>query len=180
MYFEPKISLKTIGCQPKTGAKIVACTVAHVYGSARNYVIGSSTYGEYTKFRGDFEAVNLSSGESYRSGNLLLPDVAADLLASALHAAGAKHGRAKSPGIDGDDGEDALAPIEFAVEIGIRPKTSDKPGGMPYEWTVRPLIEARDSDPLVSMRDKVKALSAPVDDAKNTVPAQNKPSKPHR
>lgn len=162
MFFENKISMKSIGAQPKTGQTIVDGPVAHIYGSARNYLVGTSTYGEFTKFRGDFEAVNLATGESYRSQNLLLPDIAAGLLVSALHAAGAKHGTTKTATTPENPGEPATAPVEFAIEIGVRKTASDKPGGRGYEFTLRPLVETRDSDPLAALRKHVKALPAPA------------------
>ena len=156
MFFENKISMKSIGVQPKAGQPIVDGPVAHIYGSARNYLVGSSTYGEFTKFRGDFEAVNLSTGENYRSQNLLLPDIAAGLLVAALHAAGAKHGTTKTATTPENPGEPATAPVEFAIEIGVRKTASNKPGGRGYEFTLRPLVETRDSDPLAALRKHVK------------------------
>ncbi len=169
MYFENKISMKTIGVQPKAGQPITDGPIAHVYGSARNYLVGSSNYGTFTKFRGDFEAVNLATGESYRSQNLLLPEIASGLLIAALHAAGAKHGTAKTASTQEEPGEPATSPVEFAIEIGLRKTKSDKPGGAGYEFTLRPLIEAKDSDPLAALRtavEKHKALPAPQTEKK--------------
>ena len=162
MQLESKISLKTIGAQPRPSEKITARAVAHVFGSARGYFIGQSTYGEFYKFRGDFEATNVETGEVYRSANLLLPDVIAMLLVDALHAAGAKAGKAKgAAGTHEEPGEMATAPVEFAIEVGIRPRADAKPGTAAYEWTVKPLTPVRDSDPLQRLREEVKKATAP-------------------
>ena len=176
MFFENKISLKSIGVQPKTGQPITEGPVAHIYGSARNYLVGTSTYGEFVKFRGDFEATNLATGESYRSANLLLPDIASTLLITALHAAGAKHGTVKTATTAENPGEPATAPVEFAIEIGIRKTKNDKPGGAGYEFTLRPLIETRDSDPIAALRKHVKEHG----NDKKSLPAPAAPTKARR
>ncbi len=175
MFYENKISMKSIGAQPKTGQEFAEGPAAHIYGSARNYLVGISTYGEFMKFRGEFEAVNLATGESYRSANLLLPDIAASLLISALHAAGAKHGTVKTANEAENPGEPATAPVEFAIEIGIRKSKNVQPGGAGYEFTLRPLIETRDSDPIAALRKLVKdqAVAIHVPD-KNSLPAPRK------
>lgn len=134
-----KITLKTIGMQPKPGSVKENVLLATIYGIAGGYKIGTSNYGEFTKFRGDFEAVT-SDGKTFRSGALLLPPTISDMLRVAIDKAG-------------DD-----AGVQFGVEIGV--KHSDVPIG--YEYTVHPVFKADAADPLAKLRTDIMArLPAP-------------------
>ena len=142
-----KISMKGVGAQPSKGSVTKdqgTIPLAIMYGRTTRYTVGQSTFGEFTKFNGSFEATNVKTGESFRSGNILLPRIVEDLLRGAL-----------------DDREDANSALEFALEIGV--KYSENPMG--YEYTVRPLVELAASDELSHLRDTaVKALPAPKND----------------
>ena len=164
MLLESKLSMKSIGAQPKAGAAVTDGPVAQVYGRARSFSTGTTHLGQYIKFRGDFEAVNLATGEVYRSQNLLLPEIASALLAEALKMRGASSGTLPAPGTKGDGvpGTDASTPIEFAFEIGLNSKTATTPGGAAYEYTVRPLMDSRETDSLADLRAQVPRLGAPV------------------
>jgi len=113
-----------------------------VYGLARRAEVVTTAFGDSMKFRGDFEAVNSETGEVFRSTVMYLPELAADMLANAI-------------------GEGANA-VEFGFRIGMKP--SDSPVG--YEYTIKPLVETRDSDALESIRGSVKALAAPEPESK--------------
>lgn len=134
-----KITLKTIGCQPKPNKVTAASPLATIYGMATDYKIGTSNFGEFTKFKGDFRAVRIVDGEEFRSGSLLLPPTLADMLRVAVS-------QAKDTG------------VQFAVELGVKP--SDVPIG--YEYSVRPLVNTDQADPLAALAEQVrKALPAP-------------------
>ena len=165
MLLESKLSMKTIGAQPKAGATVIDGPVAQVYGRARGASYGTTHLGEYLKFKGDFEAVNLATGEVYRSQNLLLPEIASALLAEALTMKGAVTGTIPAPGTKepGKPPVDASTPIEFAFEIGVRSKASTTPGGAAYEYTVRPLMESRETDSLSGLRALLPGHKAPVE-----------------
>ena len=171
-----KISLKGIGAQPAANSVTDSHDVAHIYGTARRFLIGTTTYGDYTKFQGDFEAVNTSNGETFRSNSLVLPELVEKMLVAALLAEGAKAGKVKTQNTPEVAGGEAQAPVEFAFAIGVR-KTETKEGSVSrgYEYTIRPLIQLKGADPLAHLRDQVKALPAP-----NAKPAaENKASEKH-
>ena len=137
-----KITVKTVGCQPKKGSIEVAKALFTVYGIARGYKMGVSNFGEFITFKGDIEAKNQETGEVYRSSNLILPNLISGMLQGA---------------IDGSPDSD----IEVALIVGVKP--SDTPMG--YEYTIKPLMEMKEADSLVALRalvnDKLKALPAP-------------------
>jgi len=129
-----KITVKGICGALKEPEKPVK--LLQVYGLVRSSEVGKTTYGEYIRFRGNFEAVNLETGQMYQSGALILPAIAESLLYGA--AASLEEGSA----------------LRFAFEIGIKPSKS--PTG--YDYTVTPLVEGSENDPLADLRSQVKAL----------------------
>lgn len=152
-----KISIKGIGAQPKAsevpeGSQPIRLAV--LYGRTNGYTVGQSSFGEFTKFRGSFEAVNARTGEEFKSGAILLPRVVEDLLREAL-----------------DSREDDNAALDFALEIGV--KNSSAPIG--YEYTVKPLTELKVSDELLSLRQiATKALPAPTNSEPDAKAAKGK------
>lgn len=112
-----------------------------VIGIADGIKVGTSTYGEWIAFTGQFVAIDLRTGEEHRSGQLFLPDTATDVLAPVVRA---QNG----------------APVEFAFDIGAT--STDTEVG--YEYNVTPLVEAKENDPLQNLtaRLNLPALPAPV------------------
>jgi hypothetical protein len=136
-----KIAMKTIGAQPKKNSleEGESKELAIIYGRASKYEVGQSTFGEFTKFRGTFEAVNAETKDLYKGGACFLPDVVTSLLVDAL---------------DNSDG----APVDFALQIGCRFSTAP----MGFEYTVSPLTETKESDELTALRGvALQALPAP-------------------
>lgn len=101
-----------------------------VYGQATNFKTGSSTYGAWVKFIGNFKAVNLETGETYLSGAIFLPQTVSEMLFSVLK--------------DGGN-------TEFAFDIGVI-GTATLVG---YEFTVKPLIKANLSNPLKMLEERL-------------------------
>lgn len=153
-----KISLKGIGAQPAANSVHEPRELASIYGAARQFVTGVTTYGDYTKFKGDFEAVNLGTGEAFKSSALILPEIVETMLINALLAEGAKAGKAKTANAAEQAGTDAQAPVEFAFTIGVRPTTNKEGSGRGYEFTVKPLQEFSGADAIAHLRDRVKAI----------------------
>jgi hypothetical protein len=114
-----------------------------VYGLLTDSKPDHSDYGDYIRFSGNFEAVNMSNGEHFRSGRLILPGIAEGLLQGALE-------------------QEGVESVQFALEIGIKPSKS--PVG--YDYTVKPLIETSENDPLADMRGKL-SLPSPETVANN-------------
>lgn len=149
-----KISIKGVGAQPKKnslaeGASEALCLF---YGRVTGYTVGTSSFGEFVKFKGGFEAVNAKTGEVFKSSAILLPDVVNGMLQEA---------------VEGADGN----AVDFALEIGV--KYSENAYG--YEYTVKPLQQMRESDELAALRSMVAekttiALPAPA------APAGDKPA----
>jgi hypothetical protein len=164
-----KITVKTVQGKALTrfseeaplGSERIVLTV---YGradkaEAGENVLPSGDISQYTKFRGDFIAYpgNMGEGDKTRSGVMILPEVAGDLLAGSLR------------------GEDAVS-VNFGFQIGI--KKTDTPIG--YEYFAIPLIEeAAEADPLAAIAKQVTAaLPAPKKEAvaavENKTPAIGK------
>lgn len=138
---ERKISVKTVVGSvdknelPETGSK----PLMHVIGHAQRVKEGTSDYGIWQKLLGQFEAVNLETGEVVVSPQCILPEPINGMIAGQLI------------------GDDKVESVSFAVEIGA--KASGRAGGTGYEFTSKPLVEASEADPLADLRSKVKLLT---------------------
>lgn len=133
-----KLSMKVIGAQPKINSLKegdAAVETAVVFGRAAGYTIGQSSFGEFIKFKGLFEAVNFATGEKFSSGALLLPKAVEALLVGALEES---------------DG----AAVEFAIKFGATYAEND----YGYEYTVEPVITAKQADPLAALRSTVEKV----------------------
>lgn len=113
--------------------------ILRVFGVARGVLSGTSTFGQWEALSGDFIAVNLETGEEFRSGKAFMPDIALNLVTGAL---------AGSP-----DG------VEFAFDFGVKPSTKDPENK--YEYTVKPVVKAKESDQIANLRALV-AEAAPA------------------
>lgn len=101
-----------------------------VYGSAHRSIAGETDYGPYIKFRGRFEAINLDSGETFQSSNLILPPIAEELLEDALTA-------------------DNVKSVEFGLRVGVRKDESSVSG---YVWVAESIRDTEETDPLERLR----------------------------
>lgn len=146
-----KITVKTVhgkklepfGSDDPQGAEK---TVLTVYGRADKAEPGENTLpsgdiSAYIKFRGDFIAYPgpMGEGDKCRSGVMILPDVAGDLLGNMLAREG-------------------VTSANFGFIIGI--KKTDTPIG--YEYFATPLIEDKEeADPLAAIAQQVTAKLPP-------------------
>lgn len=78
---------------------------------------GTSQYGEWVALLGDFQAVNLITGELFAGGQAFLPKIITNMIDTRVR-----------------DGEI----VEIALELGVKPSVKGQTG---YEYTVRPLVE---------------------------------------
>ncbi|MGH9436414.1 MAG: hypothetical protein ACRD22_00615 [Terriglobia bacterium] len=164
-----KLTMKAIGAQPPPHSITEAVALAHVFGKANGYKTGSTTYGLYDKFHGEFEGVNLATGEVYVASNFLCPPIMESLIKEALKQAGAEGGKVGNVAAHEADveGKDTESPVLFAFEVGAKP-TAKKDGpdrGNGYEYTVKLLTPARRSDALESLRAisaQARGLSLPA------------------
>jgi hypothetical protein len=132
-----KITVASVGAQPKPhsikeGEKKAVCVF---YGEARDSKIGQTQFGDFLKFTGNFGAVNMETGERFRSGTLILPAIMENILDSAI--------------------KETEGAVQFAIEIGVKHSANGNTG---YEYTVRPLLEPSENDPLLMLESKVGTL----------------------
>lgn len=144
MEYVTKITTKKIGVQPGRNEKPdigKTVVVATLIGIARSYKAGTSEFGDFIKFAGDFEAVRASDGETFRSARAIFPAIFADSLQTAI------------------DGDTEHAGVQFAAELGVRGADNN----VGYEWTIKPIGNVSGSaDPLAMLRaEAVKTLPAP-------------------
>lgn len=116
--------------------------VLTVYGRADKFEEGENTLpsgdiSQYIRFKGSFAAFagSMNDGTEYRSGVLIIPDVAAQMLAGLLAA-------------------ENVQSVNFGFQLNI--KKTETPIG--YEYTATPLMEdASDTDPLAAIAKQVTA-----------------------
>jgi len=113
-----------------------ACKEAYrVFGKITDVRTGNSTYGDWTMFKGVFEAIAYD-GETFRAGEVAIQEPMESLLLAALR--------------EHDE-------VEFGmiVELKRRDDLERK-----YEYVVTPIVEPTENDPLAHLRQA--ALPAPV------------------
>lgn len=135
-----KISVKTVfGKVEKPAEKFAAI---RFLGIARRMSTGESQFGPWVKFHGDFQAINLTTGEEFVAKQALFPAVISDDLAAML-------------------ADESVNEASFGFDLYIAP--NDAPIG--YEYSAESLIEQQESNPLAllaqSIAKPLPALSAP-------------------
>lgn len=141
-----KLTVKTLGAQPARQSIKSATMLATIYGRCTNKEAGSSDHGEYIKFKGEFEGLNVSNGESYRANVMIVPKILEGLLDQAIQL-------------------DEANAVDFAVEIWAHPNEKSITG---YSYGIKPLIEPEESDALAQLRKISKSkmtqqIAAPSD-----------------
>jgi len=127
-----------------------------VYGRARMIERGKSKFdasvneeereSDWKAFVGQFEAVNLDTGEVFQSGKCFLPDFAANIVAGQFDA--------------------EISNVEFAFTVQAQADTQSATG---YTYSVTPLLNTSPAnDALASLRAQAqgKALPTPTDENK--------------
>lgn len=151
--------------------EIVKCLKSKVYtdlaigetvrigGLVSSFEKDESPYGEYTRFLGDFAMIH--KGKVYKSARLILPDIAANLLESALVESIAAGG-------------DGFRALEFALDIGKK-ADSDPRNARGYVWAVEPLKSNPAQDRAVSVLGVDLSKLAIATDAPAETPALEAP-----
>lgn len=110
-----------------------------IIGMAIGTKSGTSDYGDWTSLVGQFEAVNLETGETMASANAFLPDVAQGLIEAQLTQPDTKQ-------------------VQFAFIIGAR---VDDQSPIGYSYTAQPMLPPDAKDPLEDLRKTLLQLAAP-------------------
>ena len=82
----PKLSLKGMGCEPRAAATSeTPVELATIFGVATKIKMGEDGKGDvWTALIGQFEGVNLQTGEVFQSGKLFLPSGIQELIEEAI------------------------------------------------------------------------------------------------
>ncbi len=135
-----KITMKTIGVKPAAHATDKGTPIAVVFGtaSAIKDVVDKIRGDVYHALVGEFEAENLETGETFRSGVLYLPAGIHDMLEGSVKKL-----------------ESETDFVQFALQI-LAVKATNAAG---YGYQAKSMIPSRTVDPLTEMR---AVLSGPT------------------
>lgn len=141
-----KISAKNVCGEIVAPAIGLEVPLMIVMGYAKSMESKATVYGDSMAFYGDFKAINVATGEAYRSGTCYLPDVAEDLLKSILGQT------------------EGVVEFGFAVSaVGVKGRTPGEAGK--YEYRCKPLMEASEKDPMRALEEQLKKrLAAPKEE----------------
>jgi hypothetical protein len=145
-----KMSVKALGANParaKTEEKSV--DLVRIYGIASGLVFKADpkTGDIQTAISGDFEGVNLESGEVFRSGILWLPGGIQELLINA---------------VDSGETDKNDKPVYNSVRFGFTISAVPATNPIGYSYAAEQLIDAKKDDPLADLREQLPALPAPA------------------
>lgn len=148
-----KISAKVIFgdikkvCKTKEDGDVV--DLANFYGRATGFKTGTTDFGSWTAFTGNFEAVNLQTCEEFQARQIFLVEPLQGMLLDQLASAES---------------------VDFACKISVVVNESLPTG---YEYRVTPLVDVKRSDELDALRQiagapSLKVLEAPKPNVKET------------
>lgn len=113
-----------------------------VMGQTNGIVTGESDNGPWTAFKGWFESTRCDTGEIAQSGLCFVPKAFEEALLVA---------------VQGAQGADGSAMVEFAVKISIVPSTK---AGAGYEFRCKNLVKVQSGDPLKALRDSLRSAGS--------------------
>lgn len=147
----PKLSFKIVCGSPevelvtvtdlkgvtKQALRGVKKTYMRIAGVAKKYRIIDTNFGESFEFSGEFEAINLITGETFTGGKAFLPSVAASYVESAIDAAEGKI-------------------VEFVIDIGIIPDENT----VGYLYEITPIHKVASTSRLQELLAEAAATTA--------------------
>jgi hypothetical protein len=126
-------------------------SVMRVWGIVSGRKSGMSQFGAYTKFSGQIAAINLLTGDEYRSQDLLLPGIA-EAVVNKMFEGSLKE-------------ENGSAQFALEVTVVYNPPKTENSNFTKFSYGVKPLIEFQGEDALSMMAKQLpapaKQLSAP-------------------
>lgn len=131
-----------------------------IFGIANGWKPGEGTYGSYVAFKGEFHAINLDTGEEFRSATCFLPDDITPMLQNAL---------------DNAKGQT----VKFGLQISARQNERSSVG---YEYAATPIVSVVENDAMAELRKTMgldavkvnKALPSTTDNKPATKPDNKK------
>jgi len=132
-----KISVKSmLGGKPKAPETDKPEYLVQMVGIATSIKTGTSNFGDWTALLGSFQATNMETGETVRSGMLFMPDVALNLII---------------PSLNNKDNKG----VEFGFNIGVKKDAASSVG---YIYVAEPIFDAAENDPLEMITKKLPKL----------------------
>lgn len=153
-----KIGLKPVEIKALVDAEKKSCPVARILGRTSGFQVVSGELGESNRFDGEFEAINMLTGEVFRSKNLFIPQLASDLLEGILQGANDKEAEKVEVDAKTKKGMEKQLKvkfqknIEFAIDLVAIPSKSQTG----YEWNAQPVIEVKTEDPFKALKGSIK------------------------
>lgn len=133
-----KLSVKGIGCKPKLAEEGKPALLCRIFGKADGIKTGESADGRvWSALTGSFAAVNMQTGEEYRSGKLFLPSGIHETVENAVNALG--------------ENTNGLS-IKFGLEI--RAVVANNPIG--YSYQAANLVQTETADELSELRKAIE------------------------
>ncbi len=133
--------------------------VLRIFGILRNIEVGEhAQYGRFLKFKGDFQATDLRTGDISVSSVAFLPSPVDEMLEEAFK---------------GGDG----ASVEFGFDISVNPRPDTAIG---YEFVVSSVLESRVSDPMQALLEKASKKALPRPGAEPVLEADTEPAVAHK
>lgn len=142
-----KISVATAVSLPKSFFKELKTEtpIMRLFGLVRGYEIGNSQYGAFFKFKGEFHAIDLDTGEESVSSVAFLPSPVDELLSQQVDTI-------KESG-------DKNAAVEFGFDISVTPDENSTVG---FQYRINNLGETRLSDPMQAVAERMRAVALPA------------------
>lgn len=179
---QKKLSVKTIAgdlkaqiLDPNNETRLVLpAAICTMMGVANGIEDGMSNFGAWSALVGDFECVNLLTGEIHIGSKLFIPEPAGKILVEQVRAfitapiPLTAEEKSKPTTQQVQRYQFTGEKVEFALEIWA--KLNPKSTGAPYEYETRPLVQVQRSDQLQALRAIVLA--------KGTRPAQKRLAAP--
>ena len=127
---------------------------------------GVSSYGNWTRFVGDFQAVNYLTGEEFRSAKCHVPTVLQDVLLRDLEPL-----KGASKELMHSTITDLTSEIEFAFTVALKRLADDDKGGVSYEYVTTPKTQLKENNRISHLASMLQ-LAAP----KEVEPEAEKPA----
>lgn len=146
--YSKRITMRSIGFMPEDLEAIALeqkteTPVARILGRVTDIEAGQTQYGPFTKFKGEFAAFNLATGEEIRGQVAILPGPA-EMLVDKLVEAAKK--------------QDKNAVAQFGLDVTVREHKSTHDKGWKFTYGVSSLVDTPQEDALSILAAQFGAL----------------------